>query len=305
MFKPIYYLNDRAMRIGLARPTQLNDRNIAMKKRIFGLSSMLFVASGYAGTMGPIMEEPTHDSYLGVFGGGGTLSKTSLTQLGSAYFPDTAGGPLGVNASGHSNSQSEAIVGGQAGHYFSSVTLPRLTQWSLQPGTELEGYYIGQNSLTASDLNNPTPRVPEHDFLVNLPMSAGVGLINAVASFNHAGFVRWHPYVAGGIGAAVLSVSHATSTQLSPAEPGINHFNANTSASATAFASQAKAGLSFDWTSHWSIFGEYRYLYLAPTDYVFGSAVYAVGVHPETSSWNVKLSSQSYNLGVAGIRYTF
>jgi len=273
-----------------------------MKKRIFSVLSMLLMTNAYAGTMG-VVEEPLHDAYLGVLGGGGTLSSTPVRQLGTALYAPTDGGPLAVNASGHTNSRSEWIVGGQVGHYFSQISSFAISQWSLRPAAELEGYYIGRNTLTAGDLVNPTARLPEHDFLVNYPMSAGVGLINAVASFNHANFARWHPYVAGGIGAAVVSIVHASSTQLSPSEPGINHYNANSTNTGTAFAAQAKAGLSFDLTPHLSVFGEYRYLYLAETNYVFGSTVY--GAHVATSSWNVSIGSQFYNMGVGGIRYMF
>lgn len=271
-----------------------------MKKRMLSLLPMLLVANGYAGTMGPI-EDPARYSYVGVFGGGGSLSSTSLTQFGTAFFSPVEGGPLSVNATGRTSSASQWIVGGQAGHYFSDALLPVMAQWSVLPAAEIEGYYIGKNTVTAGDISSNNTRLPEHNFAVNYSMSAGVGLVNALATFNHPDYVRWHPYVAGGVGAASVAISNASSLQTSPVE-AINHFSTY-SASDTAFASQAKVGLSFDCTPHLSIFGEYRYLYLGATNYVVGSTL-AAG-HVETTSWNLNMGSQSYNMGIGGIRYLF
>ncbi len=268
------------------------------------LSSLMFLFAtgvGYAGVMGQAISEPR--AYLSVFGGGGSLSSLSLTQLGTAFYSDTKGGPLAVNAFGQSNSLAEWMVGGSAGYYFSESPMLFGSLWSLRPATELEGYYLGQQNLKGEDVNNETTRLTEHDFLLSYPMSVGVGLVNAMASFHHEKYARWHPYVAGGIGVAAVSISNATSSQMTPLEAGINHYNSDRSDSTSTFATQAKAGLHFDWTEHVALFAEYRYLYLAGTNYTFGSAVYPQ--HPATSEWNVKFGSQSYNMGVIGMRYLF
>jgi hypothetical protein len=49
--------------------------------------------------------------------------------------------------------------------------------------------------------------------------------------------------VGAGIGAGVLSISDADSLQVSPREPGINHYNSNRNSSDVTFAAQVKAGL--------------------------------------------------------------
>ncbi|WP_415075215.1 hypothetical protein [Legionella sp.] len=104
-----------------------------------------------------------------------------------------------------------------------------------------------------------------------------------------------------GIGSAIVSVSGASAIQLSPPEPGLNHYNSHASNTAFAFAAQPKIGVNFDIGSRASIFAEYRFLYLSSTDYTFGSTV-AAG-HPATSPWLVNIKSQYYNMGTVGINF--
>jgi len=88
---------------------------------------------------------------------------------------------------------------------------------------------------------------------------------------------------------------------LAPAEPGINHYNSDTSDTTSAFALQPKVGLSFDLGSNTNAFVEYCFLYLSATDFTVGSTVYPG--HVATSNWNVKLGSQYYKMGTVGIHY--
>lgn len=273
-----------------------------MKKSIHFIGLALVISQGYAGTMGPVQSyEPSN--YLSAFGGGGSLSSLSFAQLGTAFYPDAAGGPLAVNAFGHSDSRSEWMVGGNIGHFFAETTIPFLSQWSFKPAAEIEGFYIGRNTLTGHDINNDTARLVEHNFSVAYPMDVGGGLINAIAYFQHTSFPELQPYVGGGIGAGLVSLKNANSLQTAPLEVGINHYNSDPSDSDTAFVSQLKVGLGYNFNAHWSIFGEYRYIYVSSTDFTLGSTVYPT--HVATSNWNVKLGSQEYNMGVAGIRCVF
>ncbi len=184
--------------------------------------------------------------YFGVFGGGGLSNHVDVNQYGTAFYTEANGGPLAVNAFGHTNSRDVGIVGGQVGYQWMEVFLNSLnSQWGLSPAAELEGYYVGKSSFTAHDINNDTTRLPEHDFLVTYPLSTGVFLTNAVLNFNSANYNRWHPYVGGGIGAAVLSISNADSLQVAPPEAGVNHYNSNPDDTVAAFAAQAKVGSEF------------------------------------------------------------
>ena len=132
-------------------------------------------------------------------------------------------------------------------------------------------------------------------------MTTGVFLANTVLNLNLANYTNWHPYVAGGIGAAVLSISNANALQVAPLEANVNHYNGNTKDNAAAFAAQTKVGLNFSYNDHLSLFAEYRWLYTADTNFTFGSTVYPT--HAATSSWNTHFGAQYYNMGAAGIRF--
>ena len=269
------------------------------------LACMLLLSSGtgvYAGTMGAETAAPNDAVYLGFFGGGGAVTSGRLSQEGTAFYTEANGGPLAVNATGAANSSSEWIVGGQVGYQWAGRSFNHINpNWSFAPAAELEGYYLGGATLQGNDLNNGTTRLTEHDFYVSYPLHTGVFLVNAVLNANHSNFSKFHPYVGVGAGAAVISITGANSTQNTPAEPGINHYNSDTSDTSIAFAAQPKIGVSFDLGQHTNMFVEYRFLYLSATDFGFGSTVYPS--HVATSNWDVKVGSQYYNMGTIGIKY--
>lgn len=269
---------------------------------ILGVLLALSGAELQAGTMGPVQAAATEKVYFGVFGGGGSSNRVNINQYGTAFFPEAVGGPLAVNAFGHTNRRNVGIVGGHIGYQWGDIFLNSFnSQTSVSPAVELEGYYIGKSSFKGHEVNNETFRLPEHDFLVTYPMTSGVFLANTVLNFNLANYTRWHPYVAGGIGAAILSISHADALQVAPLEANVNHYNGNPKDHAATFAAQTKVGLNFAFTEHLSVFGEYRWLYTADTNFTFGSTVYPT--HAPTSSWNAHFGAQYYNMGAAGIRF--
>lgn len=270
---------------------------------VLGVLLALSGAEIQAGAMGPAQVTATEKVYFGIFGGGGTSNQVNINQYGTAFYSEASGGPLAVNAFGHTNSRNVGIVGGHIGYQWGDIFLNSLNnQASLSPAVELEGYYVGKSSFTGHDINNDTTRLPEHDFLVTYPMSTGVFLANTVLNFNLANYARWRPYVGAGIGAAVASISQADSLQITPLEVDVNHYNGNPSDTVAAFAAQTKIGLNFAFSEHLSAFAEYRWLYIANTNYTFGSTVYPT--HTPTSSWNANIGSQYYNLGAGGIRFT-
>jgi len=257
----------------------------------------LSASVAYSGTMGPAsVVDPGH-IYVGVFGGGGAVTGTDISQFGTAFYPEAQGGPLAVNSFGTSKSSSMGMVGGHIGYAWASnlgVYFP------LTPAVELEGYYIGGAEIEGHDISNDTTRLVEHDFVVNYPLKTGVFLVNAVLNANNAVYGRFKPYVGVGIGSAVVSVSHATAIQIAPPE-SVNHYNSNPSDKALAFAAQPKVGVQFDLSPHTSVFAEYRFLYLSQTNYTFGSTV-ASG-HFVTAPWEVSIKPQYYNMGTVGINF--
>lgn len=248
--------------------------------------------------------EPSGSFYISAFGGGGAALKTTLRQTGIAFFPEDEGGQLNVDARGSWRGANAALGGAAIGYKL----LPRrITSCGVRftPAVEFEGYYLTRlNNSTSEDLINQldTDRLPEHDFINNLPMDGGVFLANGILSFNVPSCSAVQVYVGGGVGAAKTWINKATSFQVNPIEPGINHFNSKRTDSNWALAAQAKVGLSFELSANWSVFAEYRYLHVNSSNYTFGDTRYPD--HVPTTSWKVKVRSLDYNLGVAGIQFT-
>lgn len=270
------------------------------------LATLLFLMPGtsvYAGTMGPAADVlPAGNFYVGAFGGGGGASSGTLRQQGTAFFPDAEGGPLAVNAQGQSNNTSPWIAGGNVGYKWAARALNHInSNWMLAPAAELEGYYLGGTTWRASEINNDTTRLDAHNFQVTYPTRTGVFLVNALLNLNHSAFGRFNPYIGVGGGAAVVSISNATSIQTSPDEPGINHYNSDPNDVSLAFAAQPKVGLSFKLNQAMNMFVEYRFLYLSPTHYTFGSTIELN--HAPTSAWDTKIGSQYYNVGTVGLQF--
>lgn len=267
------------------------------------LSLVLLCASATAYAAGAPAISSTKSLYLGIFGGGGALMNDTITQQGTAFYTEAEGGPLAVKAKGNANGDSVWLVGTHIGYAAKNIMLTKNSSaWNMTPAAELEGYYIG-NSAFNTHLTNNTIRLPEHTFSANYPMHVGIFLVNAVFSFNDADGSKLHPYFGIGIGTGVASIQGAKSVQIAPAEPGINHYNSGTTDTSSTFAFQPKVGLRYDLNQHVSLFAEYRFVYLAATSYTFGSTVY--DTHVPTSTWTVRMDALNYNLGLAGIRFSF
>ena len=240
--------------------------------------------------------------YLGLFGGGGSSTSTSVRQTGSVLVNP----PLPVDARGNAGSTGVAVGGAHLGYEWGDLSLGE-SGWALRPAAEIEGYYLG-NNLSAQLYSPNTPGVPNHRFSDAFPQKAGVFLANAILSFKTPYSSAVFPYIGGGVGGAVLSLNGAYSEQSSPPEPGLNHFNSNTNASSSAFAATAKVGLRGEIYKRVSMFVEYRYLFVDSSSYTFGSTVGAGTPflnHPPTTDWGINLGSQNYNMGVAGFEFSF
>jgi opacity protein-like surface antigen len=234
--------------------------------------------------------------YVGAFGGYGSSNHVDASQHGTAFFIEAMGGPLSVNAFGELNKRNSSFWGAQLGYQAQEIFLN--STWTVEPAVELEGYSLNKRSFEGTFSNN-TVRLEEHDFNVSYPMKRTAFLANAVLNFNNP-CVLIHPYIGFGIGSALVKISNATSAQINPPEAGINHYNSDSSDTTSTFAGQIKLGLGYDINEYVSIFADYRWLYLANADFVFGSTVYPT--HAETSSWQVKLDAQKFHLANVGVR---
>jgi opacity protein-like surface antigen len=276
------------------------------KSRIALLSALL--VSTMAGSLNASENSKNKDSkkkdlldcnrfYLGAYGGAVYSSASTISQMGTALFPEAAGGPLAVEARGHTKTTSAGFGGVQLGYEWSK-RLGKNSDWAIAPTAEIESYWFSRhvkgNLFNATD----TERLPEHDFVDSFHMNEGVYLANFVLSLNNR--LRLVPYVGAGVGATRLSLHDADSAQIAPPEPGINHFNSRTHDSSWAFAAQVKAGLRYG-IGRFHVFGEYRYLFVDFSNYIFGSTVYPT--HAHTTPWNVKFQNNQYNGFAFGVQF--
>ena len=246
---------------------------------------------------GALVAQPMGQFYIGVFGGGGSTNNVSVAQTGTALYAPAAGGPLAVNATGNGNA-SNGYAGFRVGYQWTGWSMDP-SGWRFSPGLEFENYYLFSSTLNASGLNNPTTRLPEHNFNDSFPMDTTVLMANAMFNFKSPWIVT--PFLGLGVGAAGMGIHGANSAQISPAEPGINHFNSGKDASSWVFAAQLKTGLSFELMKNLSLSAEYRLLYEASTGVTFGSTQYPT--HVPTTNWNVHFGRQLYNMGDIGLTY--
>lgn len=272
-------------------------KHFTMKRTIYS-SLFLTLLMGSAFADQSAMAPAPGKLYIGIFGGYGSSNNFDVSQYGTAFYTEASGGPLAVNAFGDMDNHSGWLGGAQIGYKAQDILLSPNSLWALGPAIELEGFYLGKRTFTG-DLTNDTSRLPEHDFAVSFPMKRSVFLTNFVVNFDNPCYL-FHPYVGVGLGGAIVKISGADGMQVSPPEEGINHYNANTSDRTSTFAGQVKAGVSYDINQYFSLFAEYRWLYLANTQFAFGSTVYPS--HVATSNWQVKMDAQHYNIGTVGIR---
>lgn len=237
--------------------------------------------------------------YIGVFGGAGAATATSLRQRGAVVLPDTSPIPLlPIDAQGSTSSSTSVALGGaHVGYEWNRLNLG--SNWGLRPAAELEGIYIGKHSPMGEMPVRPRFLGMQY---VTVPTTVGLIMANAVFTFETPYSKRILPYV--GVGAGMAFVSIKGSDSANPSEPGINHFNSDPDASDSAFAMQIKAGLKGQVSRNITLFAEYRHLSVNATSYKFGATDYP-GVHFPTHTWNVNMGRQKYNLFVAGLQYKF
>ena len=274
---------------------------------ILGFCSLALVSPVlHAATTTQSWPSPLGRFYIGGFGGGGSSNDFQIRQSGVAFFSASQhamgiGGlsePLGIDSVGGSDHLSIGFGGIHLGYEW---TMPNYkdTPWALIPAIELEGLYFKKTIDT--ELDNSNNILAEHDFADRFPVKTGVMLINGVFDLNWLCINMLHPYIGVGLGAAVNSITNADSPQISPPEPGINHFNSDTNSRDWAFAAQTKVGLRYALNDNVRVFAEYRFIYLGNTEYTFGSTHYPT--HVQTTSWKVDFDNMYYNTGVLGVEF--
>ncbi|MES2121848.1 MAG: outer membrane beta-barrel protein [Chlamydiota bacterium] len=234
--------------------------------------------------------------YFGGFGGWIFPYNVSVAQHGTVFFPEANGGALAVDAKGHAHGRTKGFGGVHIGYEWMNPISPG---FRLAPAVEIEGMYFA-NTAKKAHLITPTTRPEEGEFVDKLPMRVGTLLANGILEFNND-YIS--PYVGVGVGAGFVSIHGASSSQVNPPEPGIDHFNSGRSDFTSVFATQAKAGLRYRFLRHYRLSAEYRFLYLTSSHFIFGST--SDPSHVPTSPWTVKLGGLAYNGVTLGLDFIF
>ncbi|MGB6104554.1 MAG: outer membrane beta-barrel protein [Pusillimonas sp.] len=234
--------------------------------------------------------------YLGAFGGLGSAASASMQQKGAVHLNQHLSLP--INARGSTSDTRVSMGGVHVGYEWRRQDIGT-SSWGLRPAAELEGFYIGKHTPVGEMPVMPRALGTQY---VYFPMTAGVVLANAVFTLQTPYSSKVFPYVGLGAGVAFLSAKGTDSAN--PSEPGINHFNSDPDASASAFAMQFKAGIKGQIAKNLYLFTEYRYLSISSTSYTFGATDYP-GVHLPTAPWHLGLGRQRYDFVVAGLQYKF
>ncbi|GEM_PF-405667 len=237
--------------------------------------------------------------YGGFLVGGGVSTNDPIVQTGTAFIPTPP--PLPVWAIGEAKNWAGVMAGIHFGYEWSGRQIGCDPRWAILPALEFEGYYLGTQQVGSLNNFDSTDRLPEHLFNYRAPLNIGVLMPNFLVTLHTP--LGIHPYVGFGVGTAIVSNAGATSLQLAPPEPGINHFNSNPSVTDWAPAATCRAGLRFDLGNSWYLFTEYKFLAIGATDYTFGPTVYPG--HPPTTAWSVHYGTMFEHLGVLGLGCRF
>ncbi|MGD9895850.1 MAG: hypothetical protein AB7T14_02055 [Candidatus Methylacidiphilaceae bacterium] len=223
---------------------------------------------------------PKTGLYFGIFGGAAFGMSNGVSALDSP--------PL-FSAGGRATPGTAAVGGIEVGYNFRSFALDSAKSYWLQPAAQFEAFYLGQatesGSLTGGVAGSPG--MSTNSFGSNLNM--GVFLVDGVAKFvTPIGLV---PYIGGGIGGAYLA-----SSGTSFVGPGGADLLSSGSYAQGAFAGQGLVGLQYNIDKHWSVFAEYKILYIKETQFSYGMA---------TGNTMLIKYPEYYNIAIAGLRFNF
>jgi opacity protein-like surface antigen len=239
----------------------------------------------------------TRGIYIGVFGGVGILDETNMQQVGTVITSDIRITGINVDGRGSAESVVAPIAGVQFGYEFKQWDVST-SRWSVGVAAEIEGLYLAAEPEGVLDID---PYLLGTQY-VSLPLNVGAVLVSAVLNLRTPLSEAVTPYAGVGAGYGAVSIRGSNSTN--PSEPGINHFNSEPDASSGGLALQAKIGVRGEVANNWSVFTEFRHIYIASTDYTFGQTDYP-GEHLPTTEWSVNLGQQNYSVWVFGMGYHF
>jgi len=229
--------------------------------------------------------------YIGVNGGGieGTTRTGINLTFPNSYF--NVGNQPQVNATADGSfNNSGSIIGGQFGYMF-NLKAPNWFPWGYVAALEVS---FDAMSLKGSNANTTVyPVSAPTTFTFN--RSVGADWLLLLTERSGFDWGNWFPYVTAGFAVANLKY---TNTFTDPFCAAGGNCPLTGSFSKTALGLAWGAGLEWRWDNHWSLRGEYLYLWFA--DDVTGTttptnpAVYGNFNHHATFGENVGRGALSY-----------
>ncbi len=231
--------------------------------------------------MTPPMPPPDEGFYMAAYGGA-QFDTDYGNQRRNLALPTT-----GANANVNfvdTVSNWGGVGGIKAGYKFDPYLIT--DGFSLQPAVEGEALYIGGTSFGSA--------------------RAGTfnGAFNEITSYNSTawfvnGIVRFKldfpltPYIGVGAGGEYITThTHLTSPTVAGEVSGLDGSDVD-------FAAQALFGLDYAFTSHWTVFSEYKFIDALGTDIKYSNAAGSGG------DYRFKPDQIEQNLITAGVKYNF
>jgi len=190
--------------------------------------------------------------YIGVNGGGieGT-TRTGINFIANTPAPLVPANVPAVTAASSFNN-SGSIIGGQFGYMF-NLKAPSFFPWGYVSALEVsfDAMSLKGSNATAGIF----PQTPANTFSFNRSVGADwLLLLTERAGFDWG---NWFPYATAGLALASLKYSNTFADASCVNCPITGSFNK------TAFGLAWGAGLEWRWDNHWSLRGEYLYLWFA------------------------------------------
>ena len=268
--------------------------------------------------------------YIGALGGISFKSNVCASQQGVAYryigqffpcqtTPTDENYNLYVNVKGKHHIKVGGMTGIRISIYQNYLNFNCFNRLLIDPSFEVEGIYLGSKIsgilsnpilepavIRDDGIVSPSHSIPanKHQFCNTYNLGSGLLIFNTIFNIKNSINQIITPYIGIGIGFSFNTLYKANSDQIAPCNEDVNHFNSDTKSISIKPCIQARLGISANKTDNFSVFIEYRYLYIAPTSYVFGNTYYP-GHHPNTSKWNFSFKSMNFQTLVLGFNYLF
>lgn len=227
--------------------------------------------------------------YAGIFGGGAF----SNAEYGYSAYP----APVGLSGFTEKGGIVNGVGGLVFGYEFAGDKIGDSWDFYWRPAVQLDAFYLG---LTA-DSTGPGYGAPSVPGAIDSKQNFNAGVITVDGLFNlYTPVLTLHFGV--GVGGAYISNSSASAVPNGGPASGQNLLGAGITTDSGAVAVQGIAGIDRWIGKRWSVFLEYRYLFLSGTNFSYNGNPAVFGPGQVVSQHFDQFTA---NLVLAGLRYKF